>query len=52
MNTYGFISGQACTEEDALEARRQLKELWQATKRARDKAHADKLLARAEMETR
>ncbi len=41
-----------CTEDDALEARRQLKELWQATKRARDEAHADELLVRAEMEAR
>ncbi|CAL8470455.1 g9997 [Coccomyxa elongata] len=45
-------AAEACTEEDALEARRQLKELWQATKRARDEAHADELLARSEMETR
>ncbi|BDA44494.1 Structural maintenance of chromosomes protein 6 [Coccomyxa sp. Obi] len=45
-------AAEVCTEEDALEARRQLKQLWQDTKRARDEAHADELLVRAEMETR
>lgn len=43
---------QACTEEEAADARRLLKELWRANKRATSEERAEAFLTMDEMDTR
>ncbi|EIE27067.1 P-loop containing nucleoside triphosphate hydrolase protein [Coccomyxa subellipsoidea C-169] len=45
-------AAQECTEEEAAEARAQLKELWLGTKRASSDARAEALLTKSEMQDR